>query len=80
MTGEGSGSVISPLLVNVYLHYVLDLSALATSRAPGDMIIVRYADDVIVGSSMRATPVVFSMRCARGLRSLRCRSIRTRPA
>src|ERR1700722_15063324 len=43
--------VISPLLANVYLHYVLDLWAGRWRRreATGDMIIVRYADDFIVG-------------------------------
>src|SRR5260221_9966247 len=49
--GTGQGSVISPLLANLYLHYVLDLWAERWRRreAAGDMIIVRYADDFIVG-------------------------------
>jgi RNA-directed DNA polymerase len=49
--GTGQGSVISPLLANIYLHYVLDLWAARWRRreATGDMIIVRYADDFIVG-------------------------------
>ena len=49
--GTGQGSVISPLLANLYLHYVLDLWAERWRRreATGDMIIVRYADDFIVG-------------------------------
>jgi RNA-directed DNA polymerase len=49
--GTGQGSVISPLLANVYLHYALDLWAEQWRRreAKGDMIIVRYADDVVVG-------------------------------
>ena len=49
--GTGQGSVVSPLLANVYLHYVLDLWAERWRRreATGDMIIVRYADDVVVG-------------------------------
>ena len=49
--GTGQGAVISPLLANVYLHYVLDLWAERWRRreAMGDMIIVRYADDFIVG-------------------------------
>jgi len=49
--GTGQGSVISPLLGNIYLHYVLDLWVERWRRreATGDMIIVRYADDVIVG-------------------------------
>jgi RNA-directed DNA polymerase len=43
--------VISPLLANVYLHYVFDLWAERWRRheASGDMIIVRYADDLVVG-------------------------------
>src|ERR1700687_5251554 len=49
--GTGQGSVISPLLANVYLHYVFDLWAARWRRreATGDMIMVRYADDIVVG-------------------------------
>jgi RNA-directed DNA polymerase len=49
--GTGQGSVISPLLANIYLHYVFDLWANRWRRreATGDMIIVRYADDFIIG-------------------------------
>jgi len=49
--GTGQGSVISPLLANIYLHYVLDLWAeqWRSRQATGDMIIVRYADDVVCG-------------------------------
>ena len=49
--GTGQGSVISPLLANIYLHYVFDLWAERWRRhqAKGDTIIVRYADDLIVG-------------------------------
>src|SRR5215469_5684049 len=49
--GTGQGSVISPLLANIYLHFALDLWAMRWRRreATGDMIIVRYADDFIVG-------------------------------
>jgi RNA-directed DNA polymerase len=50
-SGTGQGSVISPLLANVYMFYVFDLWAERWRRrdATGDMIIVRYADDFIVG-------------------------------
>src|ERR1700675_2569822 len=50
-TGTGQGSVISPLLSNVYLYYAFDLWAHRWRKreATGDMIIVRYADDIIVG-------------------------------
>src|SRR6202158_4017242 len=49
--GTGQGSVISPLLANVYLHYVFDLWAARWRRreATGDMIMARYADDIVVG-------------------------------
>ena len=49
--GTGQGSVISPLFANIYLHYVVDLWAnrWRQREATGDMIIVRYADDVVAG-------------------------------
>ena len=49
--GTGQGSAISPLLGNIYLHYGIDLWAESwrQRKATGDMIIVRYADDIIVG-------------------------------
>ena len=49
--GTGQGSVISPLLANIYLHYCFDLWAKRwrQQEARGDMIIVRYADDVVAG-------------------------------
>jgi RNA-directed DNA polymerase len=50
-TGTGQGSVISPLLANIYMFYAFDLWTERWRRreATGDMIIVRYADDFIVG-------------------------------
>src|SRR5207253_9897191 len=50
-SGTGQGSVISPMLANVYLHYAFDLWAERWRRreATGDMIIVRYADDIVAG-------------------------------
>jgi RNA-directed DNA polymerase len=49
-TGTPQGSVISPLLSNVYLHYVLDQwTDQWRQAARGDITIVRYADDAIVG-------------------------------
>ena len=49
--GTGQGSVISPLLANIYLHHCFDLWAERWRRleARGDMIVVRYADDLVVG-------------------------------
>jgi group II intron reverse transcriptase/maturase len=49
--GTPQGGSISPLLANVYLHYALDLWAdqWRRTRAAGEMIVVRYADDFVVG-------------------------------
>lgn len=49
--GSPQGAVISPLLANIYLHYVLDLWALKwrKQQARGEMYIVRYADDFVMG-------------------------------
>jgi len=49
--GTPQGSVISPLLSNIYLHYVLDewVQAWRKSKASGEVIIVRYADDFVMG-------------------------------
>jgi RNA-directed DNA polymerase len=80
--GTGQGSVISPLLANVYLHYVFDLWAERWRRreATGDMIIVRYADDTVIGFEHEAAPAASGTRCATGCGSSRCRCTRTRPA
>jgi RNA-directed DNA polymerase len=53
--GTPQGAVISPLLANVYLHYAFDLWVEAWRRkiASGDMIFVRYADDLVVGFEQR---------------------------
>ena len=49
--GAPQGAVISPILANVYLHYVYDLwvHRWRRTKATGDVIVVRYADDTIVG-------------------------------
>ena len=51
LRGTPPGSVISPILANVYLHYVLDLwfQKWRGHEVKGDTIIVRYADDFVVG-------------------------------
>ena len=53
--GTPQGSVISPILANLYLHYVLDVWAKAWRGkvARGEMIIVRYADDAVLGFQYR---------------------------
>jgi RNA-directed DNA polymerase len=55
-TGAPQGGSASPLLSNVYLHYAFDLWAHNWRRkqARGDIIIVRYADDIVVGFQHRA--------------------------
>jgi group II intron reverse transcriptase/maturase len=52
--GTPQGAVISPLLANIYLHYVLDLWVIQwRKQADGDEIIVRYADDFVMGFQHR---------------------------
>ena len=50
-TGSPQGSVISPLLANIYLHYSFDLwvNVWRKKYAQGEVIVVRYADDIILG-------------------------------
>jgi RNA-directed DNA polymerase len=56
LEGTPQGAVISPLLANIYLHYVYDLwvHAWRKQRATGDLVVVRYADDTIVGFQHRS--------------------------
>jgi group II intron reverse transcriptase/maturase len=52
--GSPQGAVVSPVLANVYLHYVFDLWAHAwLRRAKGEVILIRYADDLVVGFQYR---------------------------
>jgi group II intron reverse transcriptase/maturase len=50
--GTPQGGIISPILANIYLHYVLDLwvSKTVKSQCEGEIIIVRYADDFVIGA------------------------------
>ncbi len=54
--GTPQGAVVSPLLANVYLHYVFDLWAKQWRKreAKGHMIVVRYADDIVAGFELEA--------------------------
>jgi len=64
--GTPQGATISPLLANIYLHYVLDLwvNAWRKKHARGDVIVVRYADDFVMGFQHRSE----AERCLRELR------------
>ena len=54
--GAPQGATISPLLSNLYLHYVLDLwvQQWRSRHAQGDVVIVRFADDFLVGFERKA--------------------------
>jgi len=67
--GTPQGAVVSPLLANLYLHYVFDLWAERWRRreATGDVIIVRYADDIVVGFQHKADAERFWTDMARRL-------------
>jgi RNA-directed DNA polymerase len=54
--GTPQGGSASPLLANVYLHYAFDVwvHAWRQKRAHGDVIVVRYADDIVLGFQVRA--------------------------
>jgi len=64
--GTPQGAVISPLLANIYLHYVFDLWAHKWRRsdALGKVVIVRYADDIIMGFEHKAEAERFSKEVA----------------
>jgi hypothetical protein len=59
--GTPQGATISPLLANLFLHHVLDLWALEWRKRQvhGDMVIVRYADDFVVGFQHRIDAEAF---------------------
>jgi len=53
--GTPQGATMSPLLANIYLHYVFDgwANHWRKQNARGDVVIVRYADDIVVGFQYR---------------------------
>jgi len=71
--GTPQGSSISPLLANVYLHYAFDLWVRAWRRkqANGDMIVVRFADDIVLGFQVRSDAERFWKELAERLRKFR---------
>lgn len=68
--GTPQGGIISPVLANIYLHYAFDLWAhhWRKQNARGDMIIVRYADDFVVGFEHRTEAEQFKDELAERLR------------
>src|SRR5450755_357820 len=70
--GEGTpqGGSASPLLANVYLHYVFDLwvQAWRQKHAHGDLIVVRFADDIVVGFDSKADADQFRVELTERMR------------
>jgi len=71
--GSPQGATISPLLANVYLHYVFDLwvQQWRKRHARGDVLIVRYADDVVLGFQHRSDAERFERDLAQRLATFR---------
>src|SRR5207247_357756 len=71
--GAPQGATVSPLLANVYLHYVFDLWAQQWRRrhAHGDVLIVRYADDAVLGFQHRSDAERFQRDLAQRLATFR---------
>ncbi len=61
VVGTPQGATVSPLLANIYLHYVLDLWVEAWRKRParGEVYIVRYADDFVMGFQYRSDAEAF---------------------
>ena len=68
--GTPQGGSASPLLANVYLHYVFDLwvQAWRRKRAHGDMIIVRFADDIVLGFQVKSDADQFRVELTERMR------------
>ena len=68
--GTPQGGSASPLLANVYLHYVFDLwvQAWRRKRAHGDMIIVRFADDIVLGFQVQSDAEQFRVELTERMR------------
>jgi len=69
--GAPQGATISPLLSNVYLHYVLDLwvQQWRKQKARGDVVVVRFADDFLVGFQHEMDAVLFLSELRERLRT-----------
>jgi len=70
--GTPQGTVVSPLLANIYLHYVFDLwvNQWRGKWAHGDMIVVRYADDAVLGFERREDAEGFREQLGERMRKL----------
>jgi len=71
--GTPQGGSASPLLANVYLHYVFDLwvQAWRRKRAHGDVVVVRFADDIVVGFQVQSDAERFWAELAERFRKFR---------
>ena len=71
--GTPQGGSASPLLANIYLHYAFDLwvRAWRQKQARGDLIVVRYADDVVLGFQHRSDAERFWKELTERLRKFR---------
>jgi RNA-directed DNA polymerase len=71
--GTPQGGSASPLLSNVYLHYVFDLwvRAWRQKQAHGDMIVVRFADDIVLGFQYKSDAERFREELVQRLRKFR---------
>jgi len=71
--GTPQGSSVSPLLANIYLHYAFDLwvRVWRHQQARGDMIVVRFADDVVLGFQVRSDAERFWKELSERLRKFR---------
>jgi group II intron reverse transcriptase/maturase len=69
--GTAQGSVISPLLANIYLHYVLDcwIKDWRQQEGIGNVIVVRYADDFVVGFQRHGDAVRFMIALRKQLQA-----------
>ncbi len=69
--GTPQGAVISPVLANIYLHYVFDLwvNTWRKRRAYGDVVVIRYADDTVLGFQYERDAYTFRQALAGRLAS-----------
>src|SRR3989454_8579175 len=71
--GTPQGGSASPLLANIYLHYVFDLwvHAWRQKHARGDVIVVRFADDIVLGFQVKSDAERFRVELAERFRKFR---------